>query len=52
MKVRFASKNHTSHCGTAAAVCSSAHMIPILDTAKALVVSICVCLLPLRVCSL
>ena len=41
---------HASHCATAAAACTSAHICPLMDTAMILVVSICVlCLLPLRI---
>lgn len=44
----YANKTCSNCCPTAAA-CSSARIIPILDTAIALVVSICVCLLSLRI---
>ena len=50
MAARFASMKTCANCCSAAAACSSAQMIPILDTAMILVVSICIiCLLPLRV---
>ena len=49
MAARFASMKTCANCCSAAAACSSAQMIPILDTAMILVVSICVCLLPLRI---
>ena len=50
MAARFASMKTCSNCCNSAAACSSARIIPILDTAMILVVSICIiCLLPLRV---
>ena len=51
MKTRYnASYNQSSNCCGAAAACSSARIINVLDAAVLLVVSIFVlCLLPLRV---
>ena len=51
MMARFSAMTNTSYCGTAAA-CSSVHLIPILDTAVILAVSISICLLPLRILGL
>ena len=45
MTARFYSySDSVSCCGNSAAACTSAHMIPIMDTAISLVVSICVIL--------
>ena len=52
MMARFtASYNQSSNCCGAAAACSSVRIIPVLDAAELLVVSIFValCLLPLRI---
>ena len=48
MTVHSAMKSVSNCCS--AAVCSSANQIPLLDTARELVVSICICLLSLRIC--
>lgn len=50
MAARFTSNGTSSNCCSAAAACSSARIIPVLDTAVILVVSICIFLLPLRIC--
>lgn len=53
MTARFSTRNHSFNCCSSAAACSSARIIPLLDTAIILVVSICVvCLLPLRIIGL
>ena len=55
MMTRFsASYNQSSNCCASAAACSSARILPILDAAVLLVVSIFValCLLPLRILAL
>ena len=51
MMTRFTAQfNQSSNCCGAAAACSSARIIPVLDAAVLLVVSIFVlCLLPLRI---
>lgn len=49
MAAGFVSMKTYANCCPVAAACSSARIIPILDTAIALVVSICVFLLPLRI---
>ena len=51
MAAQFSSTtSYSNHCTTFAAACSSARIIPILDAAVLLVVSIFVlCLLPLRI---
>ncbi len=51
MAARFSSMTTVSNCCCAAAACSSARLIPILDTARMLVVSICICLVPLGICA-
>ena len=50
MAARFSSMTTASNCCFATAACASAHLTPILDTARMLVVSICICLVPLRIC--
>lgn len=55
MTTRFStSYNQSSNCCASAAACASARIIPILDAAVLLVVSIFVvlCLLPLRILGL
>lgn len=53
MTARFTTENHSSTRCSFAVACSSARIIPLLDTAVILVVSICVvCLLPLRIIGL
>lgn len=42
MAARFSSHKFTANCCSCAAACSSARIIPILDTAIIAVVSICV----------
>ena len=51
MTTRFSSHyNQSSNCCASAAACSSARIIPIMDAAVLLVVSVFVlCLLPLRI---
>jgi len=49
MAARFTTMKTNANCCTTAAACSSARIIPVLDTAIILVVSICIFLLPLRI---
>ena len=53
MMARFTAHNHCFNCCSSAAACSSARIIPLMDTAILLVVSICVVrLLSLRIIGL
>ena len=45
MTARFSTRNHSTDCCSSAAACSSARIIPLMDTAVIRVVSICVVIL-------